>query len=566
MLQVEGRCRSGALASSLRLLASALLLLTVAVTLPRHVQQSTVSHRVNSSAPLDAYVLLDASGSVTDVQWDQGLQFTRSAVLALNSSLASFRAGLGQFATDFRTVFNVSSDLTPFAALPSGVQRIIGYTRMEKGLCGNDFATAGCTGGAFGELQRRKAPARDAPGCRAPHPKPLVLLVTDGAPNDPKATFEAAKFLKSRNVTIAGVLVKYSDEAPQADLLYGLSSCCPEEEMAITPAGFLECRLPRNQSCPFMFTAEDYSALVRQTATIAASLAAEMLCFADTTVVSGGGSYRKLWYLLLMLPAALQLLWHQVTSKLSSLGAEGHGNAEEPVAAAPVGEASSATQAFTSQPIALHVASEPAPVAIEEPHPEVPAKPPAPAPVPRPVEEDEGGYHGRKWAPVRHCYLVNGRPVDVDYGHAKKLPPTAPNRARRGCETSSQLDTPEGFFASLAKGEGQQVKGVTPKVSPKRPQEPATELTRPSLLETCDLEAPAAVAQTHRTEGLDLQPPDRRAPLLVEAEREAASGSSGPAVASPCWRRCTRRLASRHGMLTLIETMLLAAAVTYKTT
>jgi len=66
-----------------------------------------------------------------------------------------------------------------------------------------------------------------------------------------------------------------------------------------------------------------------------------------------------------------------------------------------------------------------------------------------PIDDGDGtptadGYKGRKWAPVRHSYMINGRPMDVDYGQSTALPPPmAPTRARRGSEQASLQDKPE---------------------------------------------------------------------------------------------------------------------------
>merc|ERR1711971_560660 len=53
--------------------------------------------------------------------------------------------------------------------------------------------------------------------------------------------------------------------------------------------------------------------------------------------------------------------------------------------------------------------------------------------------------------PVRHSYIVNGKPVFVNYGSRKvSLPPHAPNMARRGFEAPSDNDTAEAALAAAS--------------------------------------------------------------------------------------------------------------------
>ena len=65
--------------------------------------------------------------------------FARDLAVQLNASVPQFRAGLGQFSSDFRAIFPVREDISPLAALPQGVTASRGGTDMAKALCGNAF-------------------------------------------------------------------------------------------------------------------------------------------------------------------------------------------------------------------------------------------------------------------------------------------------------------------------------------------------------------------------------------------------------------------------------------------
>ena len=98
-----------------------------------------VYEAVHATAPLDIYLVLDASGSVSDSDWRESLLFARDLSVQLNASVPQFRAGLGQFSSDFHDIFPVSEDVSPLAALPQGVEKKSGGTEMAKALCGNSF-------------------------------------------------------------------------------------------------------------------------------------------------------------------------------------------------------------------------------------------------------------------------------------------------------------------------------------------------------------------------------------------------------------------------------------------
>lgn len=313
-------------------LATAGLLLPALIILVLRPQETRkVYEAVHATAPLDIYLVLDASGSVSDSDWRESLLFARDLSVQLNASVPQFRAGLGQFSSDFHDIFPVSEDVSPLAALPQGVEKKSGGTEMAKALCGNSFgrftqqeeAEARCVGGAYGTLIAAPAqlPADLPPNCEELSSSRMIILVTDGRPGPDDKSKLASAFLKSAtNVTVLGILVKHDAKAVEGEILYALSSCCPAESMKLTGTNDIHvtCELPMNESCHYMASMKDYAALRRSIDGIVQTLGDELQCEGVQELVSFLPDSRSLWFLLLLLPVLLHQIWQRSLLRISS--------------------------------------------------------------------------------------------------------------------------------------------------------------------------------------------------------------------------------------------------------
>ncbi|CAE7626840.1 phg1b [Symbiodinium pilosum] len=283
--------------------------------------------------------VLDASGSVSDSDWRESLLFARDLAVQLNASVPQFRAGLGQFSSDFQNIFPVSEDVSPLAALPEGVKASRGGTQTAKALCGNSFgsytkeeeAKDRCVGGAYGMLMAAppQPPENLPPNCEELSSSSMIILVTDGRPgkNEQSSSKMASAFLKSEtNITVVGILVKHEAEEVEGQILYALSSCCPAESMMVTTTGDVHaaCMLPMNETCPYMASMKDYAALRRSIDGIVQTLSDELQCEGLRESVSFLPDSRSLWFLVLLLPVVLHQVWqrclrHPQSPQLSDL-------------------------------------------------------------------------------------------------------------------------------------------------------------------------------------------------------------------------------------------------------
>ncbi|CAJ1376501.1 unnamed protein product [Effrenium voratum] len=297
----------------------------IIVLQPKSTQKVTTF--VNSTAPLDIYVVLDASGSVNDADWKESLLFAKDLTLQLNQSVPEFRAGLGWFATTYRNVFDVTSDLSAVARLPAGVSVKKGTTNTAAALCGNAFeatklAEAGpkCRGGAYGKLKHAAEVSggfEAVSGCEEQTSSSMIIMVTDGRPNTGEAhgsdllPMLAAQFIKAEtNTTILGILVGNPQQANR-EILYGLSSCCAPAAMALGEEGYPRCSEPVNESCAYMFQMKDYNALMRSVGIIEGTLKDELQCEGMEERIFTMADSRSLWFLLLLVPVLVHQLWQR---------------------------------------------------------------------------------------------------------------------------------------------------------------------------------------------------------------------------------------------------------------
>lgn len=406
---------------------------------------------VHATAPLDIYLVLDASGSVDKSDWRESLLFARDLSVQLNASVPQFRAGLGQFSSNFHDIFPVSEDVSLLAALPQGVEKKSGRTEMGKALCGNSFdsstkqeeAKDRCVGGAYGTLMAAPAqlPGDLPPNCEELSSSRLIILVTDGRPGPDDKSKLASAFLKSAtNVTVLGILVKHDAKAVEGEILYALSSCCPAESMTVTGTNdvHVACELPMNESCHYMASMKDYAALRRSIDGIVRTLGDELQCEGVQESVSFLPDSRSLWFLVLLLPILLHQIWQRSLLRISSSykPKEAHG--------LPPTDVEMTTDVSREQ-----ARSPAAPTTGSETADEARASQAAES-----VQaESRASAKGKKWAPVRTAYIINGARVDVDYGRSSNAPPPmAPNAARRGNSFASINDFPETAMQTIQTG------------------------------------------------------------------------------------------------------------------
>lgn len=435
----------------LGILCPAVIILFVRPTLKKK-----VSSVVNSTAPLDIYVVLDGSGSVRENDWNESLLFGKDLSLQLNGSVPRFRAGMGWFSRDFQNMFDVKDDLSQIQGLSKEnlPARPKGWTATGRALCGNSLEAndlsqvkASCTGGAYGRLMQAEAlPADDLPDCEEQAGSRMIILVTDGRPQ----VFEnrkldshrsndlprlAAQWIKSAtNVSILGILVgkqeKEKDDKEYQEILYALSSCCPASAMKSTDSTtnpYPVCDEPVNSSCNYMFRMEDYEALKRSIDGIVGTLSGQLQCEGVQEKEFLRPDSRSLWFLLLLLP----LLVHQIWQRCLLYVARSSPEARALTAETELTATSSAERADSSGGAAT--ASDSAPRASQ---------------TPAEADVESAGFKGKKWAPVRTAYIINGARMDVDYGNRSSMPPSAPNAARRGRSFESVNDFPETALAA----------------------------------------------------------------------------------------------------------------------
>ncbi|CAE7565243.1 phg1b [Symbiodinium sp. KB8] len=428
-------------------LATAGLLLPALIILVLRPQEARkVYEAVHATAPLDIYLVLDASGSVDKSDWRESLLFARDLSVQLNASVPQFRAGLGQFSSNFHDIFPVSEDVSLLAALPQGVEKKSGRTEMGKALCGNSFdsstkqeeAKDRCVGGAYGH----KGDDFVSYECFCRQGSRLIILVTDGRPGPDDKSKLASAFLKSAtNVTVLGILVKHDAKAVEGEILYALSSCCPAESMTVTGTNdvHVACELPMNESCHYMASMkDDYAALRRSIDGIVRTLGDELQCEGVQESVSFLPDSRSLWFLVLLLPILLHQIWQRSLLRISSSykPKEAHG--------LPPTDVEMTTDVSREQ-----ARSPAAPTTGSETADEARASQAAES-----VQaESRASAKGKKWAPVRTAYIINGARVDVDYGRSSNAPPPmAPNAARRGNSFASINDFPETAMQTIQTG------------------------------------------------------------------------------------------------------------------
>lgn len=276
-----------------------------------------------------------------------------------------------------------------------------------------------------------------AANCEGYRTERLIILVTDGDPDDARLVCLAAQGLKANgSARIMGILVMPKDDVKlkgASDSLYALTSCCRSESMSVPDPRKLKCAEAQNASCPYMSTANDFAALVDSTHRIVQEISGAMECNAVVSEVHLRGDRRSLWCLLLLLPLVAQLLWARVLQCLSNCGStelpaqdmELSSAVERPslLLAAPVEAALEAPeQAMCSAtPDSLHAVE-----AAEKPK--------------------ESTRASKKWKPVHTAYIIGGQRLNVDFG--SQLPPSAPGAARRGLEEVTSNDLPEDFVAA----------------------------------------------------------------------------------------------------------------------
>ncbi|CAE7293704.1 phg1b [Symbiodinium sp. CCMP2456] len=436
-------------------LATAGLLLPALIILVLRPQEARRVHEaVHATAPLDIYLVLDASGSVDESDWRESLLFARDLSVQLNASVPQFRAGLGQFSSNFHDIFPVSEDVSLLAALPQGVQKKSGRTEMAKALCGNSFdsstkqeeAKDRCVGGAYGTLMAAPAqlPVDLPPNCEELSSSRLIILVTDGRPGPEDKSKLASAFLKSNtNVTVLGILVKHDAKAVEGQILYALSSCCPAESMKVTGTKdvHVACELPMNESCHYMASMKDYAALRRSIDGIVRTLGDKLQCEGVQESVSFLPDERSLWFLVLLLPVLLHQIWQRSLLRISSSYKPKEAHGLPPTDVEMTTDVSRGSKEETQSPAAPTTGSEAADEARASQAAETVQA------------ESRASAKGKKWAPVRTAYIINGARVDVDYGRSSNAPPpTAPNAARRGNSFASVNDFPETAMQTIQTG------------------------------------------------------------------------------------------------------------------
>lgn len=455
----------------LGILCPAVIILFVRPTL-----KQKVSSVVNSTAPLDIYVVLDGSGSVKENDWNESLLFGKDLSLQLNGSVPRFRAGMGWFSRDFQNMFDVKDDLSQIHGLSKEnlPVRPKGWTATGRALCGNSLEAndlsqvkASCTGGAYGQLMQAEVlPVDDLPDCEEQAGSHLIILVTDGRPQ----VFEkrnldshrsndlprlAAQWIKSAtNVSILGILVgkqeKEEDDKEYQEILYALSSCCPASAMKSadsTTNPYPICDEPVNSSCNYMFRMEDYEALKRSIDGIVGTLSGQLQCEGVQEKEFLRPDSRSLWFLLLLLPLLVHQIWQRCLLYVARSSPEARALAapetELTTTSAERADSGAAASASDSVPRASQTPAEAGDV------------------------ESAGGTKGKKWAPVRTAYIINGARMDVDYGQTRgAMPPSAPNAARRGRSFESVNDFPETALAASPETQSDTVLGAMSVVHP----------------------------------------------------------------------------------------------------
>jgi len=363
-----------------------------------------------------------------------------------------------------------------------------GFTEMGAALCGGPRPYGGrttfetCSGGAMGELWNAApiAPlepvqAKKCSDHSGDNPVKAVLLITDGKPMTPiplagdepdlpirgslgtKDTVTAAKLIKSMSVTkIFGLFVGAPGATEDATkdaygTLRALSSCCGAEQTEVRQdmQNSAQCTHAIQEDCPYSSFVQDWKALLENVeATFQElSLFTHHECTVTTTTTRTVPITSVFWLLLLPLPLLLSFIWGWSLLLCSRCcGYSVDGAREKKMRAGQQLEQGAATSfdvgpAANPQPFDAGRTEAPA---LLQSFGDMPVTSLGPD---SPIEEgDDGaaGYKGRKWAPVRHSYIVGGKPMDVDYGQSTAAPPPmAPTRARRGAEKASLQDKPE---------------------------------------------------------------------------------------------------------------------------
>jgi len=349
-----------------------------------------------------------------------------------------------------------------------------GFTEMGSALCGgprpNDGRTTleTCRGGAAGELWTATdidiVDPDEGNNCSdhsGNSPLQAVLLITDGKPRTPnpagnpveqgilgtRDAVTAAKLIKSMSDTkIFGVMVG-SQLTDAYETLKALSSCCGADQTKVKeeiPTS-AQCTHTVNEDCPYSFFVDNWEGLLQSVETIFQELTLFTYhdCTVTTTTTRTVPITSAFWLLLLPLPVLLSLLWGWTLLLCSRCCGYTLPEARETPVQGPgdVGPISSPQpfevdrtgsqlllQSFGDAPVATIRSMGPDTLIDDAEY----------------GSPSAAGYKGRKWAPVRHSYMINGRPMDVDYGQSTAAPPPmAPTRARRGSEQASLQDTPE---------------------------------------------------------------------------------------------------------------------------
>lgn len=431
-------------------------------------QPQKVEHvevHINGTLPLDVFFLLDASRSVSAASWDLALQFASDMGRALQEHLPHFRAGMGQFADRYEVIYPLSEGLSAWAA-HADVVRETGHTRAALGFCGNDveLPVKSCEGGAHGELARADLTLNTSGlDCGITEAIRKIILVTDGVPADPELTVAAARHVKTANTSIMGILVEGSDPDRQANQaeLYALTSCCSSGHMEALPGRWGQDRPKCTQEmvadCPNLVTRTDYEALVASVETLVGSLRQEMDCTGKVYTTRSSTDFGVLWFLLLLAPAMVFLCWQNILQCLSRSQRLAYEVRASLPFRRPEVELSSRVSSASEELEAATAAAEAVASALPTggPPPALPEEGDAGVEVGGEVSRSstagrpsglgdertrasDGGFGGRKWAPVRTAYIVNGQRVNVDYGHRGSLPPMAQLGAHRGMDSWSE--------------------------------------------------------------------------------------------------------------------------------
>eukprot|EP00929_Paragymnodinium_shiwhaense_P053506 TRINITY_DN26781_c0_g1_i1.p1 TRINITY_DN26781_c0_g1~~TRINITY_DN26781_c0_g1_i1.p1 ORF type:complete len:471 (+),score=91.39 TRINITY_DN26781_c0_g1_i1:42-1454(+) len=272
----------------------------------------------------------------------------------------------------------------------------------------------------------------------------------------------AAKLVKSSSnaTTLVGVMVGMAG-ATEQDLgtLRALSSCCGAENTSVSSVSpeAAVCLEPVSKTCPYTILVSDFDELLNQVKAVVDTVARlETVVCEELVEETRRRSLRShLWWLLLPLPAAAVLLAALLASQCRVL------KTAKPALTPPVVDVveMSAPTSAASDPPSTSVPAAPAaetlvPAAPTPENPKRLAVTPLLLP-PRAGDPEAGGGSptsdsgrlsslpspgsAKKWSPVRHAYMVNGRPVVVNYGTrrdgSRVVPPTAPTRARHGYDT-----------------------------------------------------------------------------------------------------------------------------------